>query len=176
MNVSVLGLSGRPHPAILNIRTTRDAMKLRSHIKFLSGDFPSYEVLAKERGGTPRCRLCPSASESTQHILTECAGTLDTRQRLYPELLNLLVTVHPSNGLLLYQYSADTLTQFILDPTSMNLSNQLRISPSHPGLSEIFSFSRDWCHCDSQSQTPPETMSVISTHLLSTCPVIPKSE
>ena len=99
LNVSVLGLSGRPHPAILNIHTTRDAMKLRSHIKFLSGDFLSYEVLAKERGGTPKCRLCPSACESTQHILTECGGTIDTRQRLYPELLNLLATVHPSNTL-----------------------------------------------------------------------------
>ena len=40
----------------------------------------------------------------------------------------------------------EILTQFILDLTSMNLPNEFRISTLHPHLSELFSFSRDWCH------------------------------
>ena len=35
LNVQISGLSGAPHSAIINIKTTQDALKLRPHIKFL---------------------------------------------------------------------------------------------------------------------------------------------
>ena len=146
LNVSLTGLGGRPHPSVSNILTTRDAMKLRSHIKLLAGDFLSYELLAVERGGSPKCRLCPASTESTQHILSECRGTADTRERLLPELLNLIASIEPNCSLLKPETTPEILTQFILDPTSMNLPNEFRISTLHPHLSELFSFSRDWCH------------------------------
>ena len=121
-------------------------MKLRSHIKLLAGDFPSYELLAVERGGSPKCRHCPASTESTQHILSECRGTADTCERLLPELLNLIASIEPNCSLLKPETTPEILTQFILDLTSMNLPNEFRLSTLHPHLSELFSFSRDWCH------------------------------
>ena len=49
-------------------------------------------------------------------------------------------------SLLKPETTPEILSQFISDPTSMNLPNEFRISTLHPHLSELFSFSRDWCH------------------------------
>ena len=105
-----------------NILTTRDAMKLRSHIKLLAGEFLSCELLAVERGGSPKCGLCPASTESTQHILSECRGTADTHERLLPELLNLIATIEPNCSLLEPETTPEILTQFILDPTCILIS------------------------------------------------------
>ena len=98
-NVQLLGLSGKPHPALLGINDTRQALKFRAHVKLLSGDFPSFEKLSSQQNCGPHCRLCPSPIESTQHILTECRATADIKQRLLPDLLNLVSQVTPTNGL-----------------------------------------------------------------------------
>ena len=50
LNVELQGLSGAPHQAILNIFTTQDALKLRYHIKFLSGDYLTAERITKKLG------------------------------------------------------------------------------------------------------------------------------
>ena len=146
LNVQTLGLSGKPHLVLRNVLTTREVVKLRAHLKLLTGDFLSHELLSRERGSSPRCRICPSDTESTQHIISECSATSDTRQRLYPELLNLIASIQPGSHLLYNNTPPNILTQFILDPTSLNLSNGFRISPLHPRVNELFSFSRDWCY------------------------------
>ena len=105
----------------------------------------SFELLALQRNSDPHCRLCPAPVESTQHILTECRATADIRQRLLPELLNLLADVQPNNGFLREPIQNRVLTQFLLDPTSLNLSNTYRISLQHPRLREFFRLARDWC-------------------------------
>ena len=145
LNVQLLGLSGKPHPALLNIHGTRQAHKARAHLKLLSGDFPSNELIGNRLNMNPGCQLCPCPVESTQHILTGCPATFDVRERLFPELLNLIAAIDPNNDLLLNNVTEHTLTQFILDPTSVNLSNSCRVSPQNPRLSEIFSICRDWC-------------------------------
>jgi hypothetical protein len=146
-NVQILGLTGRPHPAILSIRDTRDSFKLKAHLKFLTGDILSQHNLSIERGSDPHCRLCLAVCEHTQHILTECRSTSDIRERLYPQLVNLLADIQPSSGLLDYDQTTNTLlTQFILDPTSMNLPNSHRISFQHPRLHDLYRLSRDWCY------------------------------
>ena len=145
-NVQLFGLSGRPHPALFNISETREALKFRAHIKLLTGDFTSYELLATQRGTDPCCRLCPGQIESTQHILTECRATADIRERLLPELHNLLCEIQPTNGLLDHCTPKHTLTQFILDPTSFNLSYRYRVPIQHPRLCELFRLVRDWCY------------------------------
>ena len=43
LNVLIQGLSGVPHQAVLNVQTTQDALKLRYHLKFLSGDYLTAE-------------------------------------------------------------------------------------------------------------------------------------
>ena len=78
LNVQLAGLSGRPHPALTSVTTTRDIPKLRLHLKFLTGDYPSYHRLARDRGTNDSyCRLCTSPREDTKHILTECRATSD---------------------------------------------------------------------------------------------------
>ena len=46
LNIQLHGLSGRPHPTLQNINTTRDAQKLRLHLKFLTCDFLTNERIA----------------------------------------------------------------------------------------------------------------------------------
>ena len=152
-NVQLLGLSGRPHPALLGINDTRQALKFRAHVKLLSGDFPSFEKLSSQQNCGPHCRLCPSPIESTQHILTECRATADIKRRLLPDLLNLVSQVSPANGLLDPNISNHVLTQFLLDPTSSNLSNRFRIPVKNHRLFELFSLSRDWCFAIFSSRT-----------------------
>ena len=136
LNVQLLGLSGKPHPALFYITETREALRFRSHMKLLSGDFPSYELLGQQRGSDPHCRLCPAPIESTQHILTLCPATSDERERLFPELQNILKKIQPSSGILLdHLIPKDVLTQFLLDSTSINLNTRNKIQDSeHPKL------------------------------------------
>ena len=49
-NVQLFGLTGKPHPVLQHITETRQAVKSRSHIKLLTGDFTSYELLAHKEG------------------------------------------------------------------------------------------------------------------------------
>ena len=70
-NVQLLGLNGRPYLAVLGIQDTRAASKMRAHLKFLTGDILSFDKLARDRGGNPKCRLCSASKESSQHILNE---------------------------------------------------------------------------------------------------------
>ena len=43
LNVSTIGLRGRPHPAISNVTTTHDVRKMRPHIKMLTGNYLTLE-------------------------------------------------------------------------------------------------------------------------------------
>ena len=143
-NVQLLSLNCHPYPAVLNIQDTREIPKMKAHLKFLTGDIDSYHNMYIDRGVDPSCRLCSAPCEHTQHILTECSSTAEIRERLYPELVNLVSDIQPSCGLL-NRSSNHLLTQFIIDPSSMNLPNTHRISSQHPRLNELFRISRDWC-------------------------------
>ena len=133
-NVQLLGLNGHPYPALLNIQDTRETLKMKAHLKFLTGDIDSYHHMSLDRGVDPSCRLCSAPCEHTQHILTECCSTAEIRDRLYPQLVNIVSDIQPSCGLL-KQSSNHLLTQFIIDPSSMNLPN---INSQHPRLHELF--------------------------------------
>ena len=141
----VLGLSGHPHHALWNIKTTQDAKKLRVHLKFLTGDFLTAERLNRDNPNLSNiCKLCHTAVESTEHILLICSETVEVRHRILPELLNTIAKVDPTS-LLVQNTSSSQLTQFILDCTSFNLKEGYRISMQNPGISDIFKLSRDWC-------------------------------
>ena len=147
LNVELLGLSGKPHPVLSAVSTTREVSKLRVHLKFLSGDFLSYYRLATDRKtNDPHCRLCNSEVEDIKHILTECRGTAEVREKIFPDLLNVVATISPQSKILdPSSLTSKILTQFILDCGSPNLSNDYRLSYSQPGISEVFRLSRDWC-------------------------------
>ena len=147
LNVQLSGLSGKPHPAITAVTTTRDVLKLRIYLKFLTGDYLSNSRLAKDQGtNNPECRLCTSPCEDIKHILTECRATAEPRERLLPDLLNALHSISPDSKILdLPNLTNSVLTQFILDCGSPNLTNGYRLNYSQPGISEIFRIARDWC-------------------------------
>ena len=146
LNVQALGLSGRPHPVLSWIQTTRDVTLIRPHLRMLAGDYPCYSHLAHDRGVPPHCQLCirlaqqqpqhQPEEENMTHVITRCRATNETRQRLLPDLFNLVASYDPDHGLLSGS-TPDTLTQFILDSTSLNLPAVCRISPRHPLYSHI---------------------------------------
>ena len=145
-NVQLSSLSGLPHPALRQIMDSREAYKLKAHLKFLVGDVLSSAKLSRERGGDPRCRLCQAPYEDTTHILVDCVKTAETRHRLLPELLNLVADIQPHSELLDSQKTTSReLAQFVVDPSSFNLPSTHRISFQHPRLSDLYRLSRDWC-------------------------------
>jgi hypothetical protein len=127
MNVGLLGLSGKPHPIISGIRDSRDISKLRMHLKFLTGDILTGERLAIDRGSDPKCRICSAPRESIVHILTQCRALADIHERLHADLVNIIVDIDDQNKIIEHTTSDETITQFVLDPTSMNLANGYRI-------------------------------------------------
>ena len=127
------------------VLTTQDVVIVRPHIKMLAGDYQCYAYLAYDRGTNPHCRMChilsrpssdPAPAEDLVHLLTRCMATADTRNRILPELLNIVAHSFPSNNLL-NNTSHDLLTQFILDCSSINLSVDIRDPPNHPSFTSI---------------------------------------
>ena len=145
LNVQLLGLSGRPPPVLQNILTTQDVKKLRLHLKFLTCDYLTNDRLAADQPGrSPACSLC-GVLDSIEHVLLACRATDSVRSRLLPELLNTVSKVQPTCALLAMLPPPSILAQFVLDCTSFNLPDNIRISVQNPGISEIFALSRDWC-------------------------------
>ena len=80
LNVQLLGLSSHPHPALQNIRTTRDVKKMRLHLKFLTGDYPHGERLSKNNHNiSSACKLCDSTVDTTAHVLVSPSPSLLTQ-------------------------------------------------------------------------------------------------
>ena len=144
LNVQLAGLTGTQHIALCNIYTTQDALRLRYHLKFLTGDYLTAERQSIDQGTSPRCKLCPAEVESVEHVLTKCLALRDVHSRLLPELLNVVHQVQPLSSILANQ--TRHLTQFILDCTSINLPQSYRVPAHNPRVSEVFKISRDWCY------------------------------
>ena len=155
LNVELSSLSGTAHRALRDIYTTRDVTKLRLHLKFLTCDYLTNERRSIDNPAmSPACPLCLCPVESIEHVLTVCSATQVVRERLLPELLNIVSMVQPSSRILI-PAAADTaiLTQFILDCSSLNLPEYYRIPAHNPGISTIFSISRDWAFSINSERT-----------------------
>ena len=149
LNVDLAGLSGRPHPVLHNILTTQDAKKARLHLKFLTCDYMTNEKLAKDNPTrSPACDLCPCPAplDSIEHILVTCRATAEVRARLIPELLNIVARVQPQCSILQCYPPPSTLAQFILDCTSNNLPDKIRIPAHNPDIGAVYRLSRDFCY------------------------------
>ena len=145
LNVQLLGLSGRPHPALQNILTTQDAKKLRLHLKFLTSDYLTNERIAKDRPSlSPACVLCSFPNDTIEHVMVGCKATADVRRRLFPELVNVVAQVQPMCNILWLPPPPSILTQFVLDCSSLNLPDSFRIPAHNPGIYKIYKISRDW--------------------------------
>ena len=77
LNVSLTSIRKGCQPVLFNVVSTHEVKKSRSHLKMLSGDYFTYSIKAKQSGGSPRCRLCPSdldEAEDIEHIITSCTA------------------------------------------------------------------------------------------------------
>ena len=61
-----------------------------------------------------------------------------------PDLLNTIFECYPANTIL-SGCDAGTMTQFILDCTSLNLPNSMRFNINDPNTVKIFNITRDLC-------------------------------
>ena len=86
--MSLLGLRGRPHPALDYIGTAHEVKKARIHLKMLAGDYYTYEIISLQSGGSPNCRSCDPtvAIETIEHIVAVCEAYALIRQRIFPEI------------------------------------------------------------------------------------------
>ena len=132
------------------ILTTQDVTRSRIHVRMLAGDYPCFAFIGSELSDKC-CKLCqvlrPNSLppvEDMLHLVASCRATADTRARILPNLLNILSLHIPSNGLLQHPNQIH-LTQFILDPASLNLPSDIRISPTHPALHLVLFFYRTLC-------------------------------
>ena len=108
----------------------------------LSVDYLCFAYLAADRGLDPSCRLCqsyphlPAPPEDLEHLLARCKSTMETRHRYLPEALNTVAKYFPTSKILT-NTNTDILTQFLLDCSSLNLANDIRIPNNHPNFTEI---------------------------------------
>ena len=141
-NVNLLSLRGKPHYSLSNILTTQDVLKCRPHLKMLSGDYLTYEVKSKQSGGSCLCRCCESSlTESILHLITQCDAYKEIRTKIMKQFHDILNRTGFNFKEILD--NNERLTQFILDPTSMNLP--YRIHQNYPYLKDLLKLSRDYC-------------------------------
>ena len=145
LNVSTIGLRGRHHPALSNIVTTREVKLSRSHIKSLAGNYLTYKIKADQSGGSARCRICSSGSdESVSHVISTCQGLAEVRNKVLSEFKQLCKSSQNKINFEEIMQNEETLCQFILEPTSLNLST--RLSLRDPLLTDFYNLSRDFCY------------------------------
>ena len=84
----------------------------------------------------------PAPSEEIQHILTRCRGTAEVRNQPMSEVLN-TVLKHFTLNKIVEHHDHHTMTQFILDCSSLNLSTTTRIDSNHPDIVRVC---RDMCY------------------------------
>ena len=104
-NISLLGLRGKPHPAICDVTTSREVKMMRPHCKMLLGNYLTLQEKSEQSGGPSACQLCESVSESrisesetvsvsgisetVDHLISTCFSLSQERSRLitqYDEL------------------------------------------------------------------------------------------
>ena len=105
----------------------------------------TYKRKADHSGGSARCRICTSGSDETvSHIVATCQGLSEIRVKILPEFHKLCTLSRNKIDFENICQNQETLTQFILDPTSLNLSE--RLSLSDPMLNDFFKLSRSFCY------------------------------
>ena len=82
--------------------------------------------------------------EDISHILAICQQYSDIRNRMLPEFKALCLQAQSNIEFEEIRSQFNTLTQFILDPSSFNLKRRIHLSD--PILPIIFQLSRNYCN------------------------------
>ena len=145
LNVNLCSLRGKNHPSLSNVITSHEVRKLRPHLKFLSGDYLTYQTqFERTQKGSPQCKICESENETISHILVTCPHHENTRRRILSEISAVSRLAKTEVNIDLIMQNPENLTQFILDPTSFNLEN--RVHRDDPIVPLLFRLSRDLCY------------------------------
>ena len=67
-NVSLTGLRGRAHPAILNVNSVKQVKNMRPHLKLLTGDYLTYEKRSRQSGDPPSVDSLSQVRVRVPHI------------------------------------------------------------------------------------------------------------
>ena len=152
LNVSLAGLRGKHHPSLSNLITTEEVRKLRPHLKILTGDYLTYQTKFEQTNqGNPLCRIYRYENETICHILAICPAFNSIRSRILYEMAEVCKTSISKVDFQLILENPETMTQFILDPTSFNLERRLNISD--PIVTTMFPLSRDICYSIHKTRT-----------------------
>ena len=144
-NVAALGLRGRHHPALSNMATTNEVRISRPHLKMLSGNYLTYKMKSEQSGGSPLCRLCSSGQEeSLSHVISSCEGLSVERTKIFDEFRQMCNLTKNSINFDEISNSEHNLTQFMLDPISLNLP--VGVSLSDPVVADFYKLSRQYCY------------------------------
>ena len=156
--VATRGLTGRHHPVLSSAVTTSEVKALRPVVKMLLSDYFTYSVKDSQSSCGAHCRLCPTPmdqsrppAETIEHVVTSCLGTAEIRENKLEELFAVVGTAKSPVNCDLLRGNNSTLTQFILDPCSNNLKNDVRISLNDPVLMDIILSARhlvNAIHCE----------------------------
>ena len=147
LNVNVKGLNGRRHPTLQGVSKTSDVKKLRAHIKILCSDLYTSELKAKYQGGSPNCTLCEGDSKNKTpigniyHTVLVCNAYSHIRRRILHQVEIICARIEDIKTTF---SNSDSLCQFLLDCTSLNLST--RLPENSEQCSRIFTLSRDLCY------------------------------
>ena len=118
---------------------------MRPHIKMLCGNLLTYGMKFEQSGiGSPRCRLCKHPFESISHIVGSFPSFDDIRESIFIEIDQVLANSANKLRISNFLESEDILTQFVLDPTSMYLTD--RVHMSDPIVPQMYKLSRDYCY------------------------------
>ena len=135
-------MTGRAHPAITGVTMTREVQKMRPHLKMLCGNYPTFDIISQQSGGSSKCRLCTNLCESTEHLISQCPKFDSLRAQIKSEMnsicekSNIKINVNEFNN--------SEFTQYLLDPCSLNLRKRVNIND--PALPQLYKLSRDFCY------------------------------
>ena len=140
-NVSLSSLRGQHHPCLYNIVTTNDVRKLRIHLKFLTGDYLTKSQ--NNKSNNHECSICKKESETIEHIIASCTAYKPIRDRILSEMLEVCLESKNLEMKTSWLQNNETIAQFILDPTSFNLTERVNLNDSI--VTKLFTLSRDMC-------------------------------
>ena len=105
--------------------------------------------------GIPQLMGIPKTdrSRSMHREFATCMATHEVRSRIYPELMNCVVKVQPLCSILRQDHSPETLTQFLLDCSSLSLPDSFRIPAHNPEITSVYKISRDWSFAISKERS-----------------------
>ena len=84
--------------------------------------------------------------ENVEHVVSTCPATSGIRTQILTKIINLLPLSKTDINVNKLLSDKSTITQFLLDPTSLNLENDVRIHIDDPLSRDIMTLARDLCY------------------------------